>query len=113
MLQRTVPSVTPDSTGVEIAAAVLEDLKDPARWCIGQLENSRGQRCLMGSALHVCGFPANHSSIFIGGREVMTKLAGVLGFEPTLSGASEAALWNNRSTHEQVIQRLRDAVGVE
>lgn len=105
MLQRTVPSVTPDSTGVEIAAAVLEDLKNPNHWGIHWLE-SGGRRCLLGSAMFVCGLPRYWIDKQFA---VAQKLAEALGF----NSYEQAAHFNNVSTHEQVLQRLRDAVGVE
>lgn len=119
MLQRTVPSVTPDSTGIEIAAAVLEDLKDPTKWCVGKLQNEKGQRCLMGSALHVTGLTTAWGVNYQQQIRVVNKLAQAMGFEPnpsegvTTALGETAARWNNRHTHGEVIARLKETIGHE
>lgn len=110
MLQRTIPSVTPDSTGVEIAAAVLEDIKDPARWCKWALQNGFGQRCLIGSALHVTGLDARYWKNTEQERLVVCKLAGALGFSPDMVGARLAVDMNNMQGHAAVIERLKAAL---
>jgi len=108
MLQRTVPSVTPDSTGIEIAAAVLEDLKDPNRWCVGITDNMRGQRCLIGSALYVTGLPTSWDGDYMPKQfAIAVRLADAMGFR----SCAEMAEFNNTAGHEAVIQRLKDTVG--
>lgn len=110
MLQRTIPSVTPDSTGIEIAAAVLEDLKDPNRWCVNVTDNRRGQRCLIGSAFLVTGFSTLWDYGDPGPQAVVARrLAEAMGFRDEVYMAD----FNNTAGHAAVIQRLKDTVGVE
>lgn len=105
MLMRTTPSVTLASTGKEIAAAVLEDIKDPARWCQHTFTTLSGGACLMGSAFRVTGLDWAYR--YEGANAIVAnKLYAALGF-----GSLQSAIqFNNGSTHEAVIARLQAAL---
>lgn len=106
MLMRKDVSVTPASSGVEIAAAVLEHLKDPNKWTQGHLCIG-GRHCLMGSALRVTGL--------LGGDEnddnrnlVAEKLSFAMGF----TDSGQAVRWNDCPwrTHDDIVDRLKGAL---
>jgi BRCT domain type II-containing protein len=107
MLMRTEISVTPASSGVEIAAAVLEHLKDERNWTQGHLQVGR-KHCLMGSALRVTGLLEGGQREGFHSETVAKKLAAALGFE----NPSQAVMWNDCPwrTHEDVLDRLKGAL---
>lgn len=112
--------VMPESTGEEIAAAVLEDLKDPGRWCKHVFfhdgsDPCDGPACLMGAAQRVTGVVTKEGvhwhRVAYENAAVWTlvehKLAQAMGF-PDRDCAVDFNN-NENTTHEDLIRRLCDA----
>ena len=107
MLMRSSPSVTVDSTGQEIAAAVLEDLKDPNRGIQGSGHTSNGQRCLLISAYLQVGWDKMSQSTPQQDAAV-ARFRHSLGFETNW----QVVEFNDsyRTAHADVIARLQKAL---